>query len=56
MKTFAKKLIPGRAAPPEERPIEVTEAKRKWKEAVADRQVDVVIDLTVFEAQAAHTH
>ena len=45
MKTFAIKHIPGRAAPPEERPIEVTEAKRKWKEAVVDRQVDFVIDL-----------
>jgi hypothetical protein len=47
MKTFAKKLIPGRAVPPEERPIEVTEAKRKWKEAVVDRQVDHNINLAV---------
>ena len=42
MKTFAKKLmptIPGRTVPSEDRPIEVIEAKKKWKESAVDRQV-----------------
>jgi uncharacterized membrane-anchored protein len=45
MKTFAKKFVPanlalpGRAMTPEDRPAEVTEAKKKWKESEENRQL-----------------
>jgi hypothetical protein len=37
MKAFSR-LMPGRV-PPEDRPVEVTEAKKRWKQAVANRHL-----------------